>query len=329
MEIKMSGNCFVGFDTSNYTTSAALCGEDGQITANLKIPLEVRNGEHGLRQSDAVFAHIKNLPRLTDMLGKAIRDSGCRVVGVGVSAYPRRAEGSYMPCFLCGISAAHSFAAGIGAKIYEFAHQDGHIMAAVYSSGAEERLFGGKFAAFHVSGGTTEVLVVTPRSCGFDIKLAGETADLNAGQVIDRVGTYLGIPFPCGAGLEALAGQYNGKIKRPRISVKNCVCNLSGLENMAAKLYSETQDKCAVAAFVFDYIERTLEEMCRQLMSVEGEMPVLFAGGVMSNRLMREGLLRSFEAYFAEPAFSSDNAAGTALLCRRRFMSENGGNELV
>ena len=46
------------------------------------------------------------------------------------------------------------------------------------------------------------------------------------------------------------------------------------------------------------------------------QMPILFAGGVMSNKLMREYIRERFEAYFAEAEFSADNAAGVALLCR-------------
>ena len=53
---------FLGIDTSNYTTSAALADGDGNIIVNLKRLLPVKEGERGLRQSDALFAHTKNLP---------------------------------------------------------------------------------------------------------------------------------------------------------------------------------------------------------------------------------------------------------------------------
>ena len=315
--------CFVGIDTSNYTTSVALCNFEGRIIANLKAPLTVKSGERGLRQSDAVFAHIKNLPALTDKLSDLLKDY--EAVAIGVSATPRAVEGSYMPCFLSGVAAAHSFAAARQIPIYKTAHQNGHVMAAMYSSGETERLLKNRFLAFHVSGGTTEVLLVTPREDGeiFDIELVGETEDINAGQAIDRIGVILGLDFPAGRELEALASSYQGSLEKKKISVKNCRCNLSGVENIAKKLYEVGEKKEKIAAFTFDFIKRTLCEMAKQAIEKYGEMPILFAGGVMSNRLMRGAISRRFEAYFAEPEFSADNAAGVALLCRLAYIKDN------
>lgn len=312
--------CYVGFDTSNYTTSAAVCDGDGKIVANLKIPLPVKEGERGLRQSDAVFAHTKNLPVITDRLAEVLRDY-CPVA-VGASVTPRAAEGSYMPCFLAGKAAAHSFAAAEGLPIYDTAHQNGHIVAAMYSSGAEVRLNEGRFLAFHVSGGTTEALLVTPDETELDIKLVGETKDINAGQAIDRVGVMMGLSFPCGRELEALAASYDGRLERKAVTVRDGSCSLSGVENIAKKIYGESGDRAHTAAFVFDFICRTLIRMTEQLMEIYGEMPVLFAGGVMSNKIMRDELSERFEAYFAEPEFSADNAAGVALICRRKALKE-------
>ena len=311
--------CFVGFDTSNYTTSVAVCSAQGEILANLKRPLPVGAGERGLRQSDAVFSHIKNLPSISDELREALR--GYEVTAVGVSVRPRDVEGSYMPCFLSGVAAAKAFAAACNVPVFEFSHQGGHIMAAAYSSGEAECLLSDKFLAFHVSGGTTEALLIRPDGSLFSAELVGQTLDLNAGQVIDRIGVALGLSFPCGAALEALARDFSGKVYRPRISVRDGNCNLSGLENMALELYKKTEDKKAVAAFVFDFVCRTLKEMCAQLMEKYGNMPVLFAGGVMSNTYMRDAIRSDFDAYFSAPAFSADNAAGIALLCRRKYLN--------
>lgn len=312
---------YIGFDTSNYTTSIAVCDERGEIVANLKRPLSVRSGECGLRQSDAVFAHIKNLPMLTDELSDILKDGDYTPVAVGVSARPRDAEGSYMPCFLSGVSAAHAFAASSGIPVLDFSHQNGHVMAAAYSSGASERLFASEFLAFHVSGGTTEALLVRPNGVEFSCELVGETLDLNAGQVIDRVGVMLGLDFPCGAALERLASEYSGKIKKFRISVKDGCCNLSGVENMAKKLLCDGAERTEVAAFVFNFICHTLIKMASQIIEKYGRMPLLFAGGVMSNTYMREAISREFEAYFSAPSFSADNAAGVALLCRKKALS--------
>ncbi len=312
--------CFVGIDTSNYTTSIAVCTETGEVLANLKAALPVKEGACGLRQSDAVFAHIKNLPSLLSELREILR--GKEVLAVGVSTRPRDAEGSYMPCFLSGRVAAEALAAAYDIPLYEFSHQNGHIMAAVYSSGASETLLSGAFAAFHVSGGTTEVLHVTPEKVGFAVDLVGETNDLNAGQAIDRVGVMMGLQFPCGKELERLAAQNTLQVPVPHISIKDGRCNLSGLQNLAEKLWQETGDSALVSAYVLCFLGKTLSAMTAHLDRTCGHLPIVYAGGVMSNRYLQSVLAARPDTYFAEPQFSADNAAGISLLTRSRFGAE-------
>lgn len=305
---------FLGVDTSNYTTSLAAASDGGDIIFNEKIPLQVEAGERGLRQSDAVFSHIKNLPLLFAKLGER-KD----IAAIGYSAFPRDAEGSYMPCFEAGSSAARSAAALLGVRAYPFSHQAGHIKAALYSSGAEGKI-GGAFLAFHVSGGTTELLYID----GGKITLAGGTLDLNAGQAVDRVGVMLGLKFPCGEALSALAEGAQGSYPKEKlkICVKNLDCCLSGLENRAAELIKEGYPAAETARYTLDFIKLTVEAMTLNAKKKFGELPVLYAGGVMSSKIIRDyiKLKSGFGAYFAAPAFSCDNAAGTALLCRRSFL---------
>ena len=313
-------DCFVGFDTSNYTTSAAICTLEGEVVANLKLPLPVKEGECGLRQSDAVFAHVKNLPQVLAELKEAVRPY--RVRAVGCSLRPREAEGSYMPCFLAGRVAAEAFAAALDVPVFDFSHQDGHIMAALYSSGAMDKLLASPFCAFHVSGGTTEALYATPKEAGFDVLLAGGTQDLNAGQAIDRVGVMMGLQFPCGREMEVLAQANNAKLPPVRVSVKDGWCNLSGLQNLAQSLWQQGEDRPLVSAFVFSFVGKTLARITADLDARYGEIPIVYAGGVMSNQGLQGLLAKRPNTYFAAPAFSADNAAGVALLCRKRFLKE-------
>ena len=333
--------CWVGFDTSNYTTSVSVVTRDPdapgalRVTANLKSPLPVAAGGRGLRQSDAVFAHVKNLPGLIASLREVLTGGDYAVCAVGVSTKPRDAEDSYMPCFLEGVVAAEAFAAGCGCPVHRFSHQSGHITAALYSSGAlyRDRSAGqpleGDRLAFHVSGGTTEAVVAHPRTGGFDVEIVGCGADLHAGQVIDRVGVMLGLTFPCGPALEALAVKNQKKLPPIRISVKDGVCNLSGVENQAQKLWKDTADAPLVAAYVLTFIGRTLRAMTNQIQQKRGEsgeaLPVVYAGGVMSNRFIRPILAEgtNWEVLFSEPAFSADNAAGIALLCAEAELADH------
>ena len=316
--------CFVGIDTSNYTTSCAVCDGDGNVLANVRLPLPVREGERGLRQSDAVFAHVRNLPEALREIRAVLRER--TPLAVGVSDRPRRAEGSYMPCFLAGVAAAEAFAAPLTIPVYRFAHQEGHVMAAVASAGAG-RLLGSPFVAFHVSGGTTEVLRVSPRGVGFNARVIGGTADLHAGQAIDRVGVLMGLRFPCGKEMETLAAQNREKVPAPRVSVSGTECHFSGLENLAAKLWNETKDPALVSAYVMDFTAETLARLTAGVDEQTPGVPIVYAGGVMSNRRIRERLAARENTFFAEPAFSADNAAGVALLCKRAHEAGEKGEQ--
>lgn len=315
---------FCGIDTSNYTTSGALSDEYGRVLANIKLPLPVKSGECGLRQSDAVFAHIKNLPVLAERLRLRLDELGERdIAAVAVSTKPRNLEDSYMPCFLSGVAAAELLAVGADAPLYRVSHQEGHIMAAYATSGAEadgvcER-YGG-FIAFHVSGGTTECLLVRPSAPGFDIEIVCSTADLNAGQAIDRTGVLLGLPFPCGPQMEKLALLSCGKIPKPRTVVRDGNCNLSGLENIASRMLNEGSSKNDICAYVFEFIASTLQKMALYAREAHGELPIVWAGGVMSNSIIKSRLSALDNVYFTLPEYSADNAVGVSLLCRRYFL---------
>ncbi len=314
---------FCGIDTSNYTTSAALCDEGGNIVANIKKPLPVKSGERGLRQSDAVFAHIKNFPEITAKLREAIGED--RIAAVAVSATPRDAEDSYMPCFLTGIACAEMLAAGADIPVFKTSHQQGHIMAAYATSGAMSDAIlekQGAFLAFHVSGGTTECVLVKKRRTDFDITLLGGTADLNAGQAIDRIGVALGLSFPCGPAMEKLALEHKAMLKGIKTSVKDTYCNLSGLENNALRMIKDGAPNTEVCAYVFEFIAKSLSTLALNARIEQGELPIVWAGGVMSNSIIKSRLSALGNVYFTEPQYSADNAAGVALICRNKYLNK-------
>ena len=315
----MQTKYILGIDTSNYTTSCALMTLEGELIANVKRPLPVKSGECGLRQSDAVFAHVKNLPSAMEEIATHLHGV---VVAVGVSERPRNVEGSYMPCFLSGVSAASTLAAGAGIPLYRFSHQCGHIMAALYSAGRMD-LLNSTFCAFHVSGGTTEMLRVKRDGFAFSAELVGGTRDLNAGQVIDRIGVLMGLAFPAGAHLERLALENQEKLPKRKVSIDGMHVNLSGLENMAAAYLREGRSPAFVSAFVLDFIGRALIGLSDAYASVYGDTEFLYAGGVMSNSILKRMLRDGRRASFAEPALSADNAVGIANLARLRYLSEN------
>ena len=206
---------YLGIDTSNYTTSAALYNsQTGEMTQQKKL-LPVREGQLGLRQSDAVFHHTAQLHTLFEELVRGVDTK--QIAAVGVSSRPRPVSGSYMPCFTVGQNTAKILSAALKIPLCEFSHQEGHISAALYSAKKTE-LFNRDFLAFHVSGGTTEAVLAKGLGSGFELELVAQTLDLNAGQAIDRVGLMLGLKFPCGPQLEQLALKNTEKLSaRPTI----------------------------------------------------------------------------------------------------------------
>ncbi len=312
---------YLGIDTSNYTTSLSLVTEKGEVVFNQKKLLPVKEGERGLRQSDALFAHTRNIPEVSCALGEFLREKypDAKIRAIGYSATPRDVEGSYMPCFLSGVATASALSAVLNCPMYPFSHQSGHIAAALYSAGKlswldEDR----SFAAFHISGGTTEILLITPENSSFKVELIGGTADINAGQAIDRTGVLMGLKFPCGKEMEEIIRESEIPRQRTRISVKDLECNLSGLENLAEALYKKSGDKALASAYCFDFVADTLSKLTENLREKYQDIPIIYAGGVMSNCRIKERISAYSDTFFALPEFSSDNASGVALLCRRK-----------
>ncbi len=309
---------YLGIDTSNYTTSASIYdSESGEMLMHKKL-LPVKNGECGLRQSDAVFHHVRQLPQVIAELFDGFESD---IAAVGVSSRPRDIEGSYMPCFSVGLSTAEMISKINRIPLYTFSHQSGHIAAALYSSKMTE-LINKCFLAFHVSGGTTEAVIVEPdEEHIFHTEIAAKTLDLNAGQLIDRVGVMLGFDFPCGKELEELSVTNTEKLN-VKPTLKGADCCLSGVENICRKAYESGRTKEYTAALCLKYAEKTIDKMCGVLWETYGSLPVVFAGGVMSNQIIKKNLTEKYHAYFAEPAYSADNASGTAFLCSIRHQAE-------
>lgn len=315
---------FLGIDTSNYTTSAAVFDSKTGRVRQVKKLLPVKEGELGLRQSDAVFHHTKQLP---EMIEELYRDcNGALPAAVTASARPRNIKGSYMPCFLCGEGFARSFSAVTGAELYTTSHQVGHILAALYSADRLS-LAGERFIAFHVSGGTTDCLL-----CEGDpdeiVKVTeiASSLDLKAGQAVDRVGVMLGLRFPCGAELEKLAGNADRNFKIKPV-LKDGSCCLSGVENKCADMLRKGEKPENIAAYCLDFIAGTIISMTSFALEKYGILPLVFAGGVMSDRLIRDKITREFpEADFAAPEFSCDNAAGAAVFGYMKWRQKNAGD---
>ena len=297
----------LGLDTSNYTTSIAYF--DGQTGVNCSQLLPVQPGQLGLRQSDAVFSHTKSLPVLSGRLLSHVTLT--EVEAIAVSTRPRAVEGSYMPCFMVGYSHAKMLSDGLGVPLIEVSHQQGHVAACLWSAGRLD-LMDKPHLAWHLSGGTTELLLVQPEGKNVQCTRIGGTTDISAGQLIDRTGVMLSLPFPAGKHLDALAGESGDlfKVKCPGLEF-----SLSGVQNKVQQ-YSESHSPEETAAYCLNSVCFAVKKATENALAQYKGLEVVLSGGVASNSRLRR-VMQPLGAVFGAPQYSTDNAMGVAILANR------------
>ncbi len=300
----------IGFDTSNYTTSIAYF--DGTSGMNCSQLLPVKPGELGLRQSDAVFHHTKSLPELSGRLFSHVQAD--IITAVGVSTRPRAVEGSYMPCFMVGYSHAKLLAEALHVPLVEVSHQQGHIAASAWSAGVLE-LLDKPHLAWHLSGGTTELLYVEPEGKNVICKRIGGTSDISAGQLIDRTGQLLNLQFPAGKHLDALSHEAERQ-DLFKVKCTDMTFSFSGLQNKVAQYYEAGNTPADTAAFALRSVIHGVYQATVQAQMAYPDLPIIFSGGVASNTLLRQ-MVAPLNPIFAHPQYSTDNAMGVAVLTSR------------
>lgn len=308
---------YLGIDTSNYTTSLSLCDEKGEVLSNFRKILSVKTGERGLRQSEAVFQHVNNLPELFDAL--ALEDMA--LCGIGCSVQPRPVKDSYMPVFRVGEGFARALSKTHQVPLVCVSHQENHIRAALYGADLSPESLAFPILATHFSGGTSELLIVSKTGNGFNCECAGKTLDLNAGQLIDRIGVAMGLAFPAGRALEELAQKSTDHSISISSRVEGANFHFSGQENQAMTMIQKGEPYEDIALALLFSIAKTLERAVRFATEQYHIKDVLFAGGVMSNTIIKEKLTHRFKGsglclHFSDPSYTTDNAVGTVLLTK-------------
>lgn len=305
----------LGIDTSNYATSLAVFDtQTEEVVCDCKRFLPVKPGALGLRQSDAVFHHTVALPELLVEINTKFPLAN--INAIGVSAKPRPVDGSYMPCFLTGLSVAHAMGLAKNIPVIECTHQQGHLVAALFATHNPD-LFAAQTLVFHISGGTTELLLCQN---GAVLACVGHSTDLYAGQAVDRIGVKLGFAFPAGAALSALSANCTESVC-PKISVKGTDCSLSGLENQCNQLLEKGKEPSYVAKYCLCAVGDTVLAMIRAAKKQYSKAAVVCAGGVMSSDCIRMRVQNSMpETYFVPGKFASDNAIGVAIIAAKEVM---------
>lgn len=314
----------LGIDTSNYTTSLALMNLEGRLVSEARQLLPVQQGSLGLRQSDALFHHVKNLPVLFNNLLMGLDDY--EIVAVSAATRPRPLDDSYMPVFLAASSYGQSISQIMRIPFFPYSHQEGHIEAGLWSANIQ---FQQPFLAFHLSGGTTELLLVNPAKEGYDIDIIGGSSDISAGQLIDRIGVRLGLPFPAGPHLEDLADQWIGQAMETPISVKATTVSFSGPETFFQRQIDKGSMPKEIAYIAFQCVGRSLLSCTRNALKNHASKALLLVGGVASNKYIRavlsDGLKEnSLNINYGLPKYCTDNAVGISALGVKKYISIGG-----
>ena len=298
----------LGIDTSAYTTSIALINEENnEILADERKILEVKQGQKGLRQQEAVFQHLKNLPELYSRITHDLS----KINTVSVSSRPRNEEDSYMPVFIVGRNFGKVISHTLNCEFFEYSHQENHISSSLIDNYKNID----EFLAVHISGGTTEFVSAKKGIKGFETKIVGQTKDITFGQLIDRLGIIMDFPFPCGKYMEeCIKGKNVGKLTTPRI-IKGSYINLSGMENYFGNLLNK-YTKEEIITSLFDYIAEYIVQVIYSLSHLHHKT-LIISGGVASNSYIRNYIMKSIKGYeilFPAVNNSSDNAVGLAFL---------------
>ena len=321
MKLK-ENNIIIGIDTSCYTTSIAAISLGKKVIFNKKIMLNVKDGSNGLRQSEAVFQHINNLGELSEEIKDILKDYDIK--GICASKKPRPMKDSYMPVFMAGYNFAKTSSALVGCKLYETTHQENHIEASLFTNDIINK---DKFLSIHMSGGTTEILLVNKIKDNYNIEIVGGTKDISFGQLIDRIGVRLGYKFPAGKYIDEDAINCNEKIdKGLKTSVKEGYMNLSGLENQINNLIQD-KSKEYIAKILLESIIRNIYKSILHISKKYNLNEVVFAGGVSASKYIRKELKyklykENIDAYFTEPEYSTDNALGCAIIGLDNYLGE-------
>jgi N6-L-threonylcarbamoyladenine synthase len=234
------------------------------------------------------------------------------IQAIGVSTRPRAVEGSYMPCFLVGFSHARMLSDLLSVPLFEVSHQQGHVAASLWSAGRMD-LMDKPHLAWHLSGGTTELLLVEPDGKNVRCSRIGGTTDISAGQLIDRTGLMLQLPFPSGKHLDELS---RSAVKSDLFKVKcpEMEFSLSGLQNKVEKYHSG--NNAETAAYALRCVAYAVRKATENALKTYPGLEVVFSGGVASNSLLRAELA-DLNPVFCEPKYSTDNAIGVAVLTHR------------
>jgi N6-L-threonylcarbamoyladenine synthase len=311
----------LGIETSCDETGVALydATAGGLLAHAVHSQVEMHEAYGGVVPELASRDHVRRLVPLTR---RVLVEAGRGVGDVAAVAYT---EGPGLAgALLVGASFAHALAAGLGVPAIGVHHLEAHLLSPMLS--AARPAF--PFVALLVSGGHTQLMRVDAVA---RYALLGETQDDAAGEAFDKTATLLGLGYPGGPALAALAergrpGRH--RLPRPMIASGDLEFSFSGLKTAVATLAREAPadegSRADLARAFEDAVVEVLVAKCALAMQRTGLTQLVVAGGVGANthlreRLTREAAARGIEVFYPRLEFCTDNGAMIAYAGAQRL----------
>ncbi|MEC4749339.1 tRNA (adenosine(37)-N6)-threonylcarbamoyltransferase complex transferase subunit TsaD [Methylomicrobium sp. Wu6] len=311
----------LGIETSCDETGVALYdSERGLLSDLLHSQIDLHRDYGGVVPELASRDHIR---KLAPMIRQAIRDSGLTqndIDGIAYTAGP-----GLIGALLVGAATARGLAWAWRIPAVAVHHMEGHLLAPMLEP--EPPKF--PFVALLISGGHTQLVEVE------DIgryRILGESLDDAAGEAFDKTAKMLGLSYPGGPKLSALAecGHAHFNFPRPMTDRPGLDFSFSGLKTFALNTLQASerseQNKADIALAFQQAVADTLTIKCRRALQQTGLKTLVVAGGVSANTQIRSSL-RAMAAgekaaiYFPRPEFCTDNGAMIAYAGCQRLLA--------
>ena len=314
----------LGIETSCDETGVAVydAGQGRLLAHAVHSQVAMHEAYGGVVPELASRDHIRRLVPLTR---RVLEQAGRRLEEVGAIGYT---EGPGLAgALLVGASFAHGLGEALGVPVLGVHHLEGHLLSALLSARRPDF----PFVALLVSGGHTQLMRV--ETVG-RYALLGETQDDAAGEAFDKTAKLLGLGYPGGPALSALAergrtGRY--RLPRPMLGSGDLDFSFSGLKTAALALVKQegAAAHADIARAFVDAVVDVLVAKCVQALESNGLSRLVVAGGVGANRQLRasldtEGARRGFDVFYPEPELCTDNGAMIAFAAAQRLALKSG-----
>ena len=307
---RMEAMKVLGIESSCDETGVAVYDTDAGLLAHcLHSQIDLHAAYGGVVPEIASRDHIRRLPLL---IKQTLAEAGLAASELDAVAYT--AGPGLAGALLVGASVAEAFALSLGVPALPLHHLEGHLLSPLLS--ADPPAY--PFVALLVSGGHTQLMRV--RGVG-DYALLGESVDDAAGEAFDKTAKLLGLGYPGGPQLAALAGTGVAgrfRLPRPMLHSGDLDFSFSGLKTAVLNVVSASDwDPADAADLAADFQQAVVDVLCAKALAAlkkTGLKTLVVAGGVGANRCLRASLdaalaARGGRVHYPEPALCTDNGA--------------------